>query len=146
MTISNRSAVVINNLGANSWDWPHRRSWFCCGDTWQWRDHDGTGFSLPPRINNGATPSANYMAIPNPRFWINWFANRSQKSERSKAKLIRKLFAPFHPSTDQRWCGIQDCHAVFFNEFENSPLMRRIWCSFIHYLGSAIYQWAVNHV
>ena len=56
------------------------------------------------------------------------------------------FFAPFHPSADECGSGVEDGHAILFDNFKDSSL---VWCirsSFIHHLCCAVDQWPIDHV
>src|ERR1700730_6466258 len=44
----------------------------------QRRDHDRAGFGLPPSVNDWATPAADRLVVPHPRFGINRLADGAQ--------------------------------------------------------------------
>ena len=52
-------------------------SWFGGDGAWQWAHHDATCFRLPPRIDDGASFTANRGVVPHPCFGVDPFANRS---------------------------------------------------------------------
>ena len=77
MSISYRNAVIINNFRTNARKRFHCRTRFSRSNSWQRRDHDCPCLRLPPCINNRTAISTNNMAIPDPCFRIDRFANRT---------------------------------------------------------------------
>src|SRR5207247_3201430 len=58
--------LASHHVSFNSGKRLGRRTGFCRRRARQWRDHDCTGLSLPPRVDYGATFFTNDPVIPHP--------------------------------------------------------------------------------
>src|ERR1700733_10320299 len=81
----------------------------------QWRNHDRSGLSLPPRIDYRATAAPNHRVIPHPGLGVNWFPDATQQPERSEIMPIRILVAPANEGTNRRRGGIEQGYPILLD-------------------------------
>src|SRR5262249_12617110 len=72
-------------------------SWNRAGN---WREHDVSGFGLPPGIDDGAAITADDFAIPHPGFRIDGLADSAEKPQARHVVLVRPLVAPLDEGAD----------------------------------------------
>src|SRR4030095_1380548 len=106
--------------------------------TRQRRNHDCTGFGLPPCVDNRATTFAYELAIPHPRFGVDRFADRSQQAQTGKIMFQRPLLSPFYESANRCWCGVKDIYFMSLDDAPKTVGLRKVWGAFVHQDGRAI--------
>ena len=74
-------ALIIENNGIDSKEWQGGGAGDERGGTGDGGDHNGTGFGLPPGIDDGAAAAADFFIIPAPGFGVDRFADAAEEAE-----------------------------------------------------------------
>src|SRR5207248_3895281 len=96
--------------------WFRARAGFRRRRTRQRRDHDRSGFRLPPGVDDRATLFANHTVIPHPRFGIDWLAYRSEQTKRRQIMFERPLLAPFDERPNRGRRRVENVDAVTLDD------------------------------
>ena len=139
-------AVVVDDLGRDARQRPHRRTGFGRGHPGQRGDHRGARLGLPPGVDDGEAVRADHLAVPAPRLGVDRFADRTQQPQTGQVVRVGDLAAPLHERPDERGRRVIDCHAVLFDDLEVPVLGRRVGCALVENLGDPVGQRAVDTV
>src|SRR5579863_2172485 len=123
-----------------------RRSRLGRGDAWQRRDHDGAGFRLPPRVDDGAALAADDRVIPQPCLGVDRLADRPQQPQRRQAVPGRVSLSPFHARPDGGRRGVEDRDAVPLDDLPPDVLVRVVRGAFEHHRRASVGQRTVHDV
>lgn len=70
--------IIVYNNRLNSEKWFSCTSWLKRCNTWQWCNHNSTGFCLPVSVNYLTFSTANDVIEPTPGFGRDWLSDRSK--------------------------------------------------------------------
>ena len=84
------------------------------------RDHDRTGFGLPPRVDDRAAVPADDVVIPLPSCGIDRLAHRPQQAQARQVVRVRPLLALAYERTDGRWRSVENFDAIFLDDAATS--------------------------
>ena len=146
MVIANLVTVFVNHTSADSWNRHLRRTRLGVCDSWQRADHDGTGFGLPPCVDDRATVASDDLAVPHPRFWVDWLANRTEHAKAAEVEPVWNAAAELHEGANRSGSGVENGHAVFLNDFPPSAWVRAVGCALVDNLGRAVGKRAICHI
>src|SRR2546428_13576572 len=118
--------LPIDNINDDAGQRPRSGSGFRRHGSRNRRNHDGSGFGLPPRVDDRTTIAADVLSIPNPGFRINWLSDRSQQSQTRQVMLRRPNIAPFDERANRSWSRIKDADLVSFNDGPEPIRLRMI--------------------
>ena len=113
---ADRLAVARHDVGFDSGKRFRRGAGFGGSRARNGRDHDGAGFGLPPRIDDRTAPVADDLAIPHPRFRIDWFAYRAEQTQARKVVFQGPVLAPFDKRANRSRSGVEDVDAMTFDD------------------------------
>ena len=146
MVVANLVTVFVNNSRADPWNRHLRRSRLGMRHPRQRADHDGTGFCLPPGVDDRATVASDDLAVPHPRFWIDWFANRTEHAKAAEVEPVWNAAAELHECANRGGSGVENGHAVFLNDFPPAARVRAVGCALVDNLGRAVGKRAICHI
>ncbi len=146
MTWANFLALIVDDSHLNSRQRNLRTSWLSCGDAWQWRDHDGAGFGLPPGVHNWSLVAADDLAVPHPGLRVDWLTNAAKHTNRAQVVVSCDLSSDLHEAANCGWSGVEDIHVVLLNDVPPSAPVWAIWSSLVDHLSRAISKWAIGNV
>src|SRR6266566_8075970 len=101
-------AVHGHDFGDHAGEGSRGRSGLGSNCAGQRRDHDLSGFGLPPSVHDGTTVVADHFAIPHPGFWIDWFADSTEQSQTLELMFLRPLVAPLDERANGGGRGVQN--------------------------------------
>src|SRR5690606_21306432 len=80
---SQRKTVTfaINDIGLNSEEWKCTGTGFSSDGPRKRRNHNSTGFGLPPSVNNRTTAFSDNITEPHPSFRVDRFTDAAQQAE-----------------------------------------------------------------
>src|SRR5262249_21364229 len=109
-------------------------------------DHNGAGFCLPPRINDGAATVTDDFAVPHPGFGIDGLTNGAEQAQAGQLVLLRPFISPFDKGSNRRGCRVKDIYLVAIDDAPETVGLGIVGRTFIHQAGSAILQGSVDDV
>ena len=139
-------AVVVDDLGRDPRQRPHRRTGLAVGHARQRRDHRRAGLGLPPGVDDRDGVAAEHQPVPPPGLRVDRLADRTEQPQAGQIVLERQLAAPLHEGADQGRRGVIDCHTVLFDDLEVPVLVRRGRGALVDHLGRAVGQRPVDDV
>ena len=145
-TNRNLPGVVVQHRNVCAWKRDRCRTWFGSGGTRQRRDHDATGFGLPPRINYRAIVFADVFAIPHPRFGIDGLTNGAQQSQLRQIIRLHKIGAPFHERTNCCRRRVENRDAVSLADLPEAIFLGPIGRAFEHHTRRTVGEWSVHEI
>src|SRR6202044_1148236 len=110
------------------------------------RNHDGTGFRLPPGVHDGAAVFADGFEIPFPRSGIDGLADSAQDAKAGQVVWLDPVYAPGHESADGSGGAVKNGHFVTVNNFPEAIAAREIGSAFVHDDAGAVRERAINDV
>ena len=118
-----RLAVPGDDVGDDAGQRARRRARHRGRGTRQWRDHDGSGFGLPPGVDDRAPLPADDPVIPHPGLGIDRLADGAQEAEARQVVAARELLAPLHERADGRRGGVEDRDPVVLDDLPEPALV-----------------------
>src|SRR6185369_9317192 len=115
-------------------------------DPRQWRDDDGAGFRLPPRVDDRTAIAADVLAIPHPRFRIDRLTDGPEEPEPRKIVLRRPVVAPFHESANGSRCRVKNRDRVSLTDVPEAIALRPVRRAFVHHARRSVRERPVHEV
>ena len=104
----------------------------------------GTGFRLPPGIDNRAPLVTDVFIEPHPGFWIDRLTNCSQKTQRGEVVFARMIITPLHEGANRRRRGVENRDTIVGDELPEAVGFGPVRSSLIHEAGRSIGKRAVD--
>ena len=136
----------MNNVNCDSWKWSCCRARFCRCRAGKRRDHDASGFGLPPGIDNRTSFLSNNLVIPHPCFGVDWFSDGSEQAERAEVVFCDPFVSCAYKGADSGRGGIENSDFVAVDDIPESVPLRVVGSAFVHEKCGAVEQRSVNHV
>ena len=146
LAMRNFNTIVIDNGGVDSEERERGGSGLARCGTGNGGDHVGTGFRLPPGIDDGASLVTDVLIEPHPCFRIDRLTNCSQKTQRGEVVLARMIIPPLHEGANRRRGGVEDRDTVVGDELPEAVRFGPVRGSLIHEAGRSIGKRAVDEV
>ena len=133
-----RLPLVREDVRFNPKERNGRTTGFGGGRTGHGRKHVSSRFRLPPGVHNRTTFGTHFFMIPHPRFRIDRFTDRPEKTQGTQILMRQPVVAPFHKGADRGRRGVKSRDLVALNDLPKATLVREIRCALIHDLRDAI--------
>ena len=124
-------ALIIDDLGHHAEERTRAGARFRRRHARQRRDHDRAGFSLPPRIHNGATFLADHGVIPHPRFGVNRLSHGAEQTQGIETVAEHVVVTPAHKRTDRGRRRIENSDTVPINHLPEPVGLRLVGSAFV---------------
>ena len=141
-----RITFVIDNRRLYAKEWTGCRTGFQFGGARQRGDHESTGFSLPPGIDDRAFFVADLLPVPLPCFRVDRLANGTQDTQRRTVSTFNRFIAFRHQGANGGRCGIQNIDLMLVHNLRHTRRGRPVWHAFEHQRGCAAGQRTVQQV
>src|SRR5215467_6248279 len=141
-----RLTVHRDDLGDDSEERTGSGTWFGRNRTRNRRDHDGSGFGLPPSVDDRAPVVTNDLPVPHPGFRIDRFTDRPEEAQAIHFVLFRPFISPLDESADRCGSGVKHVHMMTVDNRPETVGLGKIGGSFVHQAGGTVLQWSVNNV
>ena len=119
---------------------------FCGGNTGESGNHDGSGFGLPPRVDNWGGVGADDLSVPHPRLGVDGFPHSAEHPEAGEVKLLRDLTPQLHERANSGGGGVKNCDPILLDDFPPTPRVWGIRSSLIDHLGGTVGQGSIDDV
>ncbi len=130
-------AFFVKNCHINARKRQACRTGFRWRSIGQWRNHDSTGLSLPPGINDGQLLFTNIHMVPHPCLRIDWLTNWTKDTEAGKVIALGRSVTVTHERTYNSGCCVEGIDLEFLNDFPETIRSGVGWNAFKHNRSSA---------
>src|SRR6202046_2144424 len=128
-------ALHIHNAGGDPGERKRCGAGFCGCCAGQRRNHDGTGFGLPPGVHDRAAIFADGFEIPFPRSGIDWLADGAENAKARQVVRFDPIYTPSHERADSGSGAVKNRYFVTVDDFPEAVLAREIGSAFVHHDG-----------
>ena len=111
-----------------------------------WCKHDATCLGLPPCVDNRAVAFADYLVVPTPCLWVDWFTDTAQDAQGAEVEFEDGLVSKAHERPESSRGCVELSHLVLVNDLPEARVRRVVGDTFEDDLSSTTEQWAVRDV
>ena len=110
------------------------------------REQNGTGFGLPPGVDDGAALLADFAVVPHPGFGVDGLADGTQQAKRGERVAMDEGVAPLDEGADGGRRGVEDGDFVLVDDAPEAVILGEVGSAFVHHDGGSIGERAVDDI
>ncbi len=138
--------IVVDDVGADARQRPHRGTRLARGDARERADHDRAGLRLPPGVDDWGPVAADHAAVPDPGLRVDVLADGPEQPDLRQVELRGDVLAPLHEGADRGRRGVEDRHAVLLRDLPPATLVRGVRRALVHDRRRAVRERPVDDV